>query len=62
MYWQNQQKSCFWPLTNTNRCYDIIRRKKRNNTKAVFTKEYTHVQKEEKETLILTKIYNHKTK
>jgi len=18
VYWQNQQKSCFWPLTNTN--------------------------------------------
>jgi len=23
-FWQNQQKTCFWPLTNRNRlCYDI---------------------------------------
>ena len=38
--WQNQQKTWFWTITNTNRkCYDIsiyIRRKKRRNTKKII--------------------------
>jgi len=23
-YWQNQQKTCFWPLTNTTRLWYVI--------------------------------------
>ena len=37
VYWQNQQKTCFWPSTNTDRlCYGLYiyrRRNERNNTK-----------------------------
>ena len=63
---KSAEKTCFWPLTNTDRlCYGIYmyihkakERKKYNNNKT-----HTQAHKERKKmTLIWTKIYNHTTK